>query len=117
MFYLIISIFSCKKDEILIATGIVSEVYSSTAYVTGYFSSSGEGIKKYGHCLSTDSVPTILNMKTEYGSTIGMGEFTSVFYMLERETQYHVRAYILSGNTILYGNEITFMTTGSIGGK
>jgi hypothetical protein len=101
----------CEKETMQIATGNVSNVLSTTANITGFINSAGEGIKKYGHCCAKSPNPTILDLKTEFGTTIGMGEFTSFLYGLEPGMKYYARAYVSSGNNVTYGNEISFATS------
>jgi len=101
---------SCKREIMQVATGNVSKVLSTTVYISGHLISAGEGIKRYGHCISVNPDPTISDIKTEFYSTIGTGEFTSVLYNLEPGTKYYARGYITSGNDLVYGNEITFTT-------
>lgn len=101
---------SCKRDIMQVATGNVSKVLATTVYISGHLASAGEGIKKYGHCISVNPDPTTSDIKTEFCSTIGTGEFTSVLYNLEPGTKYYARGYITSGNVLVYGNEITFTT-------
>jgi hypothetical protein len=101
---------ACKKEIMQVATGNVSDVLSTTAYISGFVYSAGDGIKKYGHCCAKNPNPTILDIKTEFGSAIGLGEFKSFLYGLEPGTKYYARAYINSGNAVLYGGEITFTT-------
>lgn len=107
---LMLSHLSCKKEMMEVATGNVSGITPTTAYVSGYIMSAGEGIKKYGHCFSRNTDPTILDNKTEFGSTIGVGEFTSFLYGLDPGVTYYTRAYISSGNMTVYGEEIRFTT-------
>lgn len=104
----------CKIEIMQVQTGNVSKILSTTVHISGYLNSAGEGIKKYGHCLSVNPYPTLSDIKTEFCSTIGTGEFTSVLYNLEPETKYFARAYITSGNEMVYGSEITFTTAGKI---
>ena len=94
-----------------IATGNVSNVLSTTANISGYINSAGEGIKKYGHCCAKTPNPTILDLKTEFGTTIGIGEFTSFLFGLEPGIKYYARAYVSSGTKVMYGNEISFTTS------
>lgn len=103
---------NCEREIMQVRTGDVTKVLSTTVCISGYLDSAGEGIKKYGHCISVNPSPVISDIKTEFCSTIGTGEFTSILYNLEPETKYYARAYITSGNTIVYGSEISFMTAG-----
>lgn len=104
----------CSREIMQVQTGTVSEVLTTTVYISGYLNSAGEGIKKYGHCISLNPDPVISDYKTEFCSTIGTGEFTSILYNLNPETKYYARAYISSGNTLVYGSEITFTTAEKI---
>lgn len=101
---------SCKKDIMQIETGRVTDVLSTTVYISGYINSAGEGIKRYGHCISPDPDPCLSDITSEFSSTIGTGEFTSVIYNLQPGTQYFARGYITSGNVVIYGKEISFLT-------
>lgn len=101
----------CKRDLMQVQTGNISTLLSTTVHITGYLNSAGEGIKTYGHCISLTPGPTLSDIRSEFVSTIGTGEFTSILYNLEPETTYFARAYITSGNELVYGSEITFTTT------
>lgn len=101
----------CKRDVMQVQTGNVSTLLSTTVYITGYLNSAGEGIKTYGHCMSLTPGPTLSDIRSEFVSTIGTGEFTSIMYNLEPKTTYFARAYITSGNDLVFGSEITFTTT------
>ena len=94
----------------LISTGEVSDVLTTSAVIKGYIVSEGEGLKQYGHCYSKTPDPTILDNKTVSGSTIGLGTFTSLIINLEPGTKYYVRAYLSNNSKTIYGNEITFIT-------
>lgn len=100
----------CRSESMFIETGNVSEILSTTVHITGYLDCKGEGIKKYGHCISMDPDPEISDITTEFVSTIGTGEFTSVLYNLQPGTMYYARGYISTGSTVVYGNEINFTT-------
>lgn len=61
-----------------------------------------------GVCWSTSPEPTINNSHTIDG--LGTGSFTSSITGLEANLKYYVRAYALSENGIVYGNEVVFST-------
>jgi hypothetical protein len=109
LFFLVLS--ACEKGEILIETGAASDIFTTTATVTGNILSIGDGIKQYGHCYSTTPNPVFSGLKTEYHATIGTGTFTSYLQGLEPGTKYYVRAYGSLGNYVAYGTEISFTTS------
>jgi hypothetical protein len=65
-----------------------------------------------GICWGTNPNPTIANDKTNDG--IGLDLFTSVLHALIGGTTYYVRAYQQSDSGTIYGNEISFQTSGSV---
>ena len=108
---LLILLSACEKGEILVETGDVSDVFTTTATVTGNILSIGDGIKQYGHCYSTSPGPTVSGLKTEYHVTIGTGTYTSHLQDLEPATKYYVRAYGSRDEITVYGSEISFTTS------
>lgn len=111
---LFIVLSACEKGEILVETGEVSDILTTTATVTGKILSIGDGIKQYGHCYSTAPGPVVLDSKTEYHATIGTGTYTSFLQGLEPGTMYYVRAYGTHDNNTVYGAEISFTTSLSV---
>ena len=93
-----------------VATGSVSDVLHTTAKITGYIISAGNGIKQYGHCYSKTPSPTISDDRTEFGVAIGLGAFTSFLQGLEPGTKYYARAYVSRNDYTVYGVEINFTT-------
>lgn len=65
---------------------------------------------QHGHCWSTVSPPTILNSKTELGSTETLGSFTSNLTELSAYTRYYVRAYAVNSQDTYYGEIVEFTT-------
>lgn len=109
LFFLMLS--ACDKGEILVETGEVSDIFTTTATVTGNILCLGDGIKQYGHCFSTTPDPAISGLKTEYHATIGVGTYTSFLQGLEPGTKYYVRAYGSRDNNVVYGAVISFTTS------
>jgi len=105
-----LSLLMCKTEEMQVATGEVSDIFPTTVKITGYIISAGDGIRKYGHCYAKTPDPTILDTKTEYGVTLGIGIYTSFLQGLEPGTKYYARAYISRNNITVYGKEINFTT-------
>lgn len=104
-----------KRDDIpFSATTQILEVKNITensAIVYTNIQLMGVGkITVSGVCLSTEPNPTVENLKNEEkGSTSGQLNFS--FQSLKANTKYFARGYILIDSGIIYGNEITFVTT------
>lgn len=63
-----------------------------------------------GVCLNTEPNPTVENLKNEEKGGIS-GQLDFSFQSLKANTKYFARGYILTDSAIIYGNEITFVTT------
>jgi uncharacterized protein (TIGR02145 family) len=61
-----------------------------------------------GVCWSTSANPTIADLKTTDGSSLG--SYTSSITGLSANTAYHVRAYATNSQTTAYGEDIPFTT-------
>ena len=101
----------CEVNDFKVETGEVTDILPTTARITGYILSAGDGIKKYGHCYSKTPDPQISGTKTEFTMTIGTGRYTSFLQNLEPGTQYFVKSYISRDNITEYGAEIHFTTS------
>lgn len=112
LFFLVFS--SCDKGEILVETGDLSDIFTTTAKITGNVICVGNGIKYYGHCYSVTPGPTVSDLKTEYYAAIGAGTYTSFLQGLEPGTKYYIRAYGRGDNIISYGTEISFTTASAV---
>ncbi|MDF1560131.1 MAG: hypothetical protein P1P83_07975 [Bacteroidales bacterium] len=112
LFFLLFS--SCDKGEILVETGDLSDILTTTAKITGNVICIGDGIKHYGHCYSVTPGPTVLDLKTEYYAAIGVGTYTSFLQGLEPGTRYYIRAYGRRDNIIAYGTEVSFTTASPV---
>ncbi len=97
-----------ELSAVLIRTSSVSSVTSSSAITGGTISSSAGEISSRGVCWSTSSNPVITNSRTIDGS--GSGSFTSRINGLSPGTSYYVRAYAVTENGTIYGNQISFTT-------
>jgi uncharacterized protein (TIGR02145 family) len=102
---------ACKKveKEMLVTTGTVSNLLTTTADITGDILDLGEGATNYGHCYSTSPNPNISGTKTEYSSP-SVGGFTSALTGLTPATKYYIKAFLRRGNDVVYGSEINFTT-------
>jgi uncharacterized protein (TIGR02145 family) len=105
---------SCTKieREPKVETGIVSDITTTSAKVEGNIIDLGNvAITDHGHCWSVSSIPTILDSKTSFGTITSTGSFSSELQNLQPGTKYNLRAYAKSGNDVIYGNVLWFITT------
>ena len=93
----------------LVSTGTVSNILTTTADVSGKILDLGNGATQYGHCYSKTTNPTIADTKIDHSSP-ALGDYTSALEGLEAGTKYYVKAYLSRGNNVVYGNEINFTT-------
>lgn len=91
-----------------VTTSAVTSITSSSATSGGYISSNMGEINSRGVCWATSANPTTANHRTNNGS--GSGSFTSQLSGLSQGTTYYVRAYAVTENGTLYGNQVIFRT-------
>jgi uncharacterized protein (TIGR02145 family) len=110
----LLCLLTCKKPEkqMLVSTGTVTNILTTTADVSGKILDLGEGATQFGHCYSKTTNPTTSGLKTVYSSP-SMGGFTSSLESLEPATKYYVKAYLSKGQDVVYGDEINFTTASS----
>lgn len=96
----------------VVETGSVNSVESSTAQIIGSLLKIGhdKGVTQYGHVWSTYPFPTTSDKKTELGTAIATGPFTSSLTGLYPNVTYHVRAYATNALGTSYGEDITLTT-------
>jgi hypothetical protein len=102
---------TCKKVEkvMSVKTGIVTNILTNTADVSGDILDLGEGATEYGHCYGTSPNLNISGTKTTFTSP-NVGGFTSPLTGLSAATKYYVKAYCARGKVAVYGSEINFTT-------
>lgn len=115
---LAIIIGSCAGDEksddipsVNVETIEVKNITANSAVIVARVNSNIEkAIVSYGICVSREMNPTIENVKIEeQGGTTG--EYSRTFENLIPNTKYYSRSYVLTDAGIIYGNEISFVTT------
>jgi uncharacterized protein (TIGR02145 family) len=115
LFFLLILIHSCKKENPLLFTLTtidVTEITNTTALSGGNLVYSGDStLISAGVCWSTNLSPTILDNKTSSSST--NGSFRCRLIDLMPNTEYYVRAYFTSNSITEYGIAIKFTTLSS----
>lgn len=114
--FLLISLFSCKDDEVkpsvtlpTITTLTPSDVIQYKAKTGGTITKDGGAtITARGVCWNTLPSPTISDNHSEDGT--GTGSFESTITNLDANTLYHLRAYATNSKGTAYGKDITFTT-------
>jgi uncharacterized protein (TIGR02145 family) len=113
---LILAIYSCKKDNPglpAISTATVTDIGFTTATSGGNITyDGGAPVVSRGVCWNTSGDPTIENENTIDGS--GSGSFSSKITQLTPNTLYYLRAYATNSAGTAYGNQISFITSGTI---
>lgn len=96
-------------SPIQITTTAISNITPITATSGGQIiDDGGRTIVERGVCWSTQPNPTIADSRTDDGG--GTGSFSSLLFGLSPNTQYYVRAYAISTESIGYGNQLSFLT-------
>ena len=119
LFLTIIFFFSCKKEEekiMKVRNDSISDISYTTAKATATIIDPGDGIKQHGHCWSTDaeSINIDNETKTENGPANTAGPYSSIITSLSPNTSYYVRAYVMNGATVVYGNKVLSFHTLSL---
>ncbi|MCK9346706.1 MAG: LamG-like jellyroll fold domain-containing protein [Bacteroidales bacterium] len=92
-------------------TGVAAEISYYSAVLHGNIAVLGsEKILSYGHCWSTDPIPTIEDDKTDLGTAQNTGVYTSNAAGLLINTPYYYRAYIKTAKGVYYGEQMEFST-------
>lgn len=98
-------------EEPGIETGGVEEISYYEALMKGNISVLGsEKIVSYGHCWSTDAVPTIEGSHSDLGTPSYTGEYSSRATGLLINTPYYYCAYVKTSKGVYYGQVMEFTT-------
>lgn len=96
-----------------VTTETITGIGQTSATGGGNVTSAGSSsVTARGVCWSTSSNPTISDLQTADGT--GMGKFTSNLTGLMANTSYYVRAYATNSAGTVYGNQVSFTTSGSV---
>lgn len=106
--------FATDYDVVSMTTISVTNITHSQATTGGSISDKGgHTIQERGVCWSTSSNPTVSSSKLV--STDNSDRFSVRINGLTEQTNYHVRAYVVTENgEIYYGNDVAFRTTHEI---
>ncbi len=89
----------------------VSDVTSTTVTANGRITELGvPNLAEHGFCWSTTGSPTINDSKSEEGSADATGVYSSTISGLTANTTYTLRAYAISSEGTVYGQQISFTT-------
>ena len=98
-----------KTNKIPVTTNQVIMITSDSAMGGGSIvDDGGDIIKERGVCWSINKNPTVSDFKVASG--IGKGTFSIMMKGLSPNTSYNVRAYSISEQGEVYGNEVNFKT-------
>jgi hypothetical protein len=97
-----------------ITTSSATSITSTSVTSGGIINEFGETVISRGVCWDTLQGPTVaLSTKTSDGS--GAGVFSSSITGLYPNTKYYVRAYLKTNSETYYGDQLTFITSISVG--
>ena len=108
---------SCKKEQSNVrlnpklSTTQVLNVKSDSATVVGFVVASGDGFSERGVCYATQTGPTTSASKTIFSDPVTKATFAVKLSGLAYATKYYARAYAISANATIYGDEVTFTTS------
>ena len=114
---LVASSVRCLKDysTMEVSTAAVTTITDSTAESGGeVVACGGAQVLAKGVCWSEQPNPTVADSHTDEGA--GEGSFTSVMTGLQPYRHYYVRAYAVSADNTLYGEEMNLITAPSCPG-
>ncbi|MCJ7449571.1 MAG: fibronectin type III domain-containing protein [Bacteroidales bacterium] len=102
----------CTKPvkEMMVSTGVVTDIQINSAEVTGLIIDLGEGITEHGHCYAKSPNVSYTSLKTSLGVPGDTGLFISELHDLAGGTTYYIKAYVKNGNEYAYGKEKYFST-------
>ncbi|OJJ23535.1 hypothetical protein BKI52_04000 [marine bacterium AO1-C] len=108
----------CKKLDIpsltIFGKSTRSELTDVSVKVTTQMIDVANGVTQHGYCWAITSQPTIDNNKVTLGILSGSNDgaisFSSEIINLTRSTRYFIRAFIQTGDAVLYGQELDFTT-------
>ena len=103
---------TCKKVEkvMMVKTGVITNISTISAEISGYCIDLGEGNTFQGHCYSKTPNVSVSTSITKIEEQAVIGDYTSHLVNLEPKTKYYVKAYLSNGKNIVYGDEIYFTT-------
>ncbi len=116
IFAFVVILSSCKKLDLVRETAVSTDGVvlnpDNTVTASASLIDLGEGsIIDYGNCWSVNALPTINDYKISLGMPSSTGAFTTTTWSLTTGTWY-LRAYVIDGSNVLYGEVLSFSITG-----
>ncbi|MFZ5941088.1 MAG: SusF/SusE family outer membrane protein [Bacteroidota bacterium] len=112
-----ILIVSCtkKEDDVRLdpklTTTQVLNITSESATIVGFVIAEGDGFTERGVCYNTATAPTVGNNKAIYTTdSIEGATFSVTLTGLDYAVKYYARAYAITENGEIYGEEVSFTT-------
>lgn len=104
--------FVTSKEDAKVSTSEVTEIVHNAATCGGVITQTGgHTITEKGVCYGKNAFPTVNDSK-QVATSEKDASFSCRITGLEKETTYHVRAYVkTSDNTLFYGDDLSFKTT------
>jgi starch-binding outer membrane protein SusE/F len=93
-----------------LATTQVTSITSSAATVAGFVIASGDGFSEKGICYGIAPAPTTSQSKVLYTGADTKATFKVTLSGLDYATKYYARAYGISADGTIYGEEVNFTT-------
>ena len=105
---------SAYSGDPIVTTKDITSITDNSAVSGGNIIEEGVyGIESVGVCYGTSPNPDYSGLHTTESYTSGDTEFTGTMQELSPGTTYYVRAYVMSSGMEFYGDEKTFVTTGT----
>ena len=107
---------ACKKDDNQVrldpklSTSQVINIKHDSATVVGFVVAAGDGVTEKGVCFSTQPGPTVANKVVVYMAPTATASFNVKIGGLNFATKYYARAYAVTHNGTIYGEEVNFTT-------
>lgn len=88
----------------------IVDIQNNIYYGSEKFLETKLGASEYGFVCSVNNNPTVNDIKINLGTLGNSGHFSGDIVGLKPETTYHIKAYTIVTNNVIYGNELTFIT-------
>lgn len=113
-FFVALFFFSCKKLDVArvskIQTVSIESANGLFKVVGSIIDIDKNGIQDHGFCWATTNNPGINDAHLSLGAVTKQGDFNGTIFDLSASQTYYVRAYLISNDATVYGENLTFNT-------